>query len=187
MSKGTVHTLASVSLAGAFTAGTLMTGNPDDLQYVVGALTGILITPDCDVDAKFIAYKYIRQRLGKAAEFGWNMLWYYYRKSLKHGSELSHMPVISTLGRIAYLFLFAIVFPNLLLAALGYDAWSEIQWWFWQIMTHWKVVVGLMSADFIHWGLDILTTEHSKGKHGFHMGMSFLRRSVPASPKTTRR
>lgn len=163
MSSGVVHTKACIALAVGFTAGAIASQNPSDFQYVLGALTGVLISPDCDVDSKFIAYKYIRQRLGRAAESGWNYVWYFYRKSVKHGSELSHFPIVGTIFRVGYLFLFAIVIPYLVLSLLfPFDLLREWQWWAWQTLTHWKIVVGLMGADLIHWALDILTTEHKR-------------------------
>src|SRR4026208_1432756 len=102
MSSGTVHTQACVALAVGFSIGALATYDVEASQYAVGALVGVLVSPDCDVDNGFVAYGYIRKRLGDWAEFIWDRVWYMYRRSVKHGSELSHFPIISTLGRLAY-------------------------------------------------------------------------------------
>src|SRR5688572_11243243 len=60
MSAGTVHTLSAVALATGFTVASLSTVDPDVMQYAAGAVVGIFVAPDCDVDKGFIAYGYIR-------------------------------------------------------------------------------------------------------------------------------
>jgi hypothetical protein len=42
----------------------------------------------------------------------------------------------------------------------AWDIGAELRWWFFKILEHWQVIIGLMGSDLIHWGLDILTTEH---------------------------
>lgn len=160
MSAGYVHTRASVLLAGAFASTALATHNTPDLQFAVGALIGVMITPDCDVDNGFIAYHYIKKSLGSFAERIWDYIWFFYRRSLKHGSELSHFPIISTLGRITYLFFFAIVLPYLFMGIfIHFDLRYELLWWIGKICLYWRVVVGLMGADTIHFVLDIATSD----------------------------
>lgn len=166
MSAGCVHKKASVLLASGFIISSSVYGI-NGIEYAVGSLLGILLTPDLDVDAGNISNQIIRSRLGSWAEKGWDMLWYFYRRSIKHGSELSHAPVISTVFRLAYLFLFLLVVPYLILAVVLPGAWNveiELRWWYTKIVEYHKVVFGLMGSDLIHWGLDILTTEHSKQK-----------------------
>lgn len=176
MSAGTVHTKACLILAGGFLVGTLFTRQPEDIQYIAGALAGIFVSPDCDVDSKFIAYKYIRQRLGKVAESAWNVLWYYYRKSIKHGSELSHVPIVSTTGRLLYLYCVTIVAPYVILCLiLPLNFWHELDWWAAKFLGLWRVWIGLMGADLIHWALDICTTEH---KNGNRVGVPSVRRGI---------
>lgn len=161
MSAGIVHTKASLMLAGTLGIAAVVRQSPLELWYAVGALVGVMVTPDCDVDNGTIHGKYLRQRLGRAAEFVWDAVWFMYRRSLKHGGELSHFPIISTLGRVVYLYFFVIVLPTVVLSTLfQLDVVSELRWWANQIIHHWRVVVGLMCSDLIHWVLDILTTEH---------------------------
>jgi uncharacterized metal-binding protein len=160
MSNGRTHSIASVALACGF----LLSGGG---QEAMGALVGVMISPDCDVDNGFVADTYIRNRFGRVVEMGWDGLWYFYRRSLKHGGELSHFPIISTLGRIAYLFFFTIVIPYVVLMLFLPGAWdiqTELGWWWGKIWEHWRLIVGLMGADLIHWGLDISTTEHLERK-----------------------
>ena len=160
MSAGSVHTLSAVALATGFTVAALATYDIYSMQYAYGAVAGIFVSPDCDADKGFVAYGYIRKRLGDWAEYLWDRVWYMYRRSVKHGSELSHFPVVSTFGRLAYLFFFVIVLPYLLLSVVfPFDIWSELSWWVRQCMTYWRVFVGLMGVDFIHWFLDIATVK----------------------------
>lgn len=137
------------------------------MEYAIGALVGILITPDLDVDNGNISNTIIRNRLGRWPEVGWNLLWYPYRKSLRHGSPLSHWPVISTVFRLAYLVLFLLVIPYLGLALVAPGAWDvalELHWWAAVAARHYQVILGLIGSDLIHWGLDVLTTEHAHKK-----------------------
>lgn len=159
MSSGVVHTQSAVALAVGFSLGALITYDVQASQYAVGALLGIFVSPDCDVDKGFVAYGYIRRRLGDWAEYLWDRVWYMYRRSVKHGSELSHFPIISTLGRLAYLFLFCVIIPNLLLSFIGFSFAEETSFWFGKLVQNWRVVVGLMSIDLIHWFLDIATVK----------------------------
>lgn len=164
MSAGCVHRKASVILAGGFFLGSLAFGS--GIEYIVGALAGVMLTPDLDVDHGYIGNQIIRNKFGSLAEKAWSLLWYFYRGSIKHGSPLSHAPIISTLGRIAYLHLFTLVIPYVLLAMVVPGAWSigsELAWWNSRIAEHFRILLGLMGSDLIHWALDVATTEH-KGR-----------------------
>jgi uncharacterized metal-binding protein len=157
------------------------------IEYATGALVGIMLTPDLDVDAGNISNQIIRDKIGGkpnakqktkpwfvirywigyGIEKGWDMLWYFYRRSLKHGSELSHFPVISTVFRLAYLFLFLLVIPYIILGLLLPGAWDvgmEIHWWLGIAAKHYRVFIGLVGSDMIHWTLDVLTKESAKKK-----------------------
>lgn len=180
-----MHQKASIALAGGFLLGQLAFG--PGMEYAAGALLGIMIGPDLDVDAKNISNQIIREKIGGkpsakqkakpwfiirgrvawAIEKVWDGLWFIYRGSVKHGSPLSHFPVISTLFRLAYLFLILLVIPYASFALLFPGAWdigSEIRWWLELARQHHQVIIGLMGSDLIHWTLDILTTEHKKKK-----------------------
>jgi uncharacterized metal-binding protein len=182
MSAGIVHTRACFILAAGFATG--ITQDPATVQYIAGAVAGIICSPDLDVDSGFIAYQYIGNipYVGKPLSWVWRKLWYSYATSLKHGSILSHFPIIGTLGRMAYLFLFLLVIPYLVLCLfVPYDFVGELNWWANFLFGYWRVLVGLVSADFIHWGLDILTTEHKQKKKAKNAGMDMpnVRRDIP--------
>lgn len=144
------------------------------IEYAIGALVGILLTPDLDVDNGYIGNQIIRDRVGWIADKIWDGLWYFYRKSIKHGSELSHLPILSTIGRLAYLYLFVLVIPYAIFE-LVFHWWSmgsELYWWNHQLVEHYRIIIGLMGSDLIHWALDILTTEHAKQKKATFLGMA---------------
>ena len=157
MSAGTVHLKASQILTIGFVVGSVLTWDAVPLNYAVGSMVGIYITPDLDVDAGNITDKIIRQKLGKKAEDVWDAFWYMYRRSLKHGGELSHLPVIGTLGRIAYVYLLLIVIPHTVYYYIFQPSWNLIYVLYWYgaaIAGMWKIWLGLMGADAIHWVFD---------------------------------
>jgi uncharacterized metal-binding protein len=164
------------------------------IEYAIGALVGVMISPDLDVDAKNISNQIIREKIGGrpnakqkdtpwftirrriawAIEKVWDGLWFFYRGSVKHGSPLSHAPIISTLFRLAYLYLILILIPYATFALFFPGAWDigmEIRWWNNLAIRHYPVILGLMGSDIIHWGLDVLTTEHAKQKKREIFGM----------------
>jgi uncharacterized metal-binding protein len=166
MSAGCVHTKGSVILAAGFAVGSLAFGS--GVEYAIGALAGIPLSPDLDVDNGFFMDRIIRERLGAGAEKVWDAFWYPYRASLKHGGPLSHFPVIGTIGRLAYLYFFLLVVPYVAASVLYPGAWDigyELRWWMDQISGHWKVIIGLMGSDFIHWGLDVMTKESANANN----------------------
>lgn len=133
----------------------------------MGSLAGIIFTPDLDVDKGFIGDAIIRKKAGWFAEKIWDGLWYWYRRSLKHGSPLSHLPVISTYGRIAYLFLLLILIPHSVFYFTFSPEWDlmYVSNWYWNKITlQEKFIFGLMVSDTIHWTLDVCTTEHKETK-----------------------
>jgi uncharacterized metal-binding protein len=154
-----------VALAGSFVLGSLAFG--PGVEYAIGALVGILIGPDLDVDRGNLSNTIIRNRIGRWAEIGWNVLWYPYKKSLKHGSPLSHWPVVSTMFRLVYLFLFLLVIPYGLMELVLPGAWDfkmELSWWLALGAKHYRIILGLIGSDVIHWTLDVLTKENTKQK-----------------------
>ena len=144
------------------------------IEYAAGSLLGILIGPDLDVDHGNISNTIIRNRAGRWAEIGWNMLWYFYKGSLQHGSALSHFPIVSTMFRLAYIFFFLFIVPYFVMALFVPGAWDvglEISWWLGLASKHYRIIVGLVCSDVIHWALDVSTTEHAKQKKVSLFGM----------------
>lgn len=160
MSSGRTHTTASLLLAGGFLVGSLVALDLSGVQYSIGALVGVPLNPDLDVNHGRVDGNKIVRRAGLAPYYGWMGVWFMYRLSMKHGSLLSHLPVIGTVGRLVYLFLLVIVVPLVLLAPIfHYDALEKVIQCLVFILKYPKVIVGLICADIIHWALDVITRE----------------------------
>jgi uncharacterized metal-binding protein len=136
--------------------------------YAVGSLIGVWITPDLDVDRGYWLDGWVRKNLGGIAAWIWEMFWYPYRRSLKHGSPLSHAPVVSTYGRIEYVYIILIVIPHLsyyFLLSPGWDL-QYVLWWYWDMIWDQREIIwGLVASDIIHWALDKLTKETNTAPH----------------------
>jgi uncharacterized metal-binding protein len=165
VSDGVTHSKASLALSGGFLLYGLATWDISSVAYATGSLIGVICTPDVDVDNGFITDKYIRNKLGWFAEKMWDATWAFYRRSVKHGSELSHGPIIGTIGRIVYLYFLFIVVPHFIYYFMfhpQWDLWYVLDWYANKIEENWQIVLGLMSADGIHWFLDLVTTDRKK-------------------------
>src|SRR5689334_16791256 len=136
MSSGKVHAHASIALSAGFLIGGLLLRDPGCIEYATGALAGTILSPDLDVDAKNLSYKFMRKF---KTETLWSALWHYYRDSIKHGSPLSHLPILGTLGRLAYMFLFCVILPNYVLSWFGWNFSEETKWWLNLAVIHWKI------------------------------------------------
>jgi len=163
MSSGVVHKKASILLSAGFLAGSLY--NPALVNCAFGALCGIIISPDLDVDRGNISNTIIRNKLGKIHSKLWDFIWFPYRNSFKHGKFASHFPVFSTIVRVFYIY-FTVVFPvNLVLSLIpGYINFVyEMVWWLKYLFSP-LPLYGLISSDVIHFVLDISTKENKDEK-----------------------
>src|SRR3972149_3644014 len=151
MPSGRIHSVSSmvVAVSGATTMLLLNRGIEGIAGVATGALAGILVNCDADVDSGSIADFYIRVYTGRVVEMMWDRLWTPYRKVCRHRGFLSHAPIISTVLRIAYLsvFYFLVATPIKWLASVVHIDWPTFWWW---------AFVGLVLADSAHWGLDKL-------------------------------
>ncbi len=163
MSAGKVHSRASLLLSGGFLLGAGITLNVGMVPMAVGSIVGIVCSPDQDVDSGNISNHIISKRFGGVADTIWRSIWWGYSSSLKHGSFLSHFPIIGTLGRITYLYVILIVAPHILFWLI-FHPWWNLQYAllrYWEIIwENWRLILGLMASDLIHYFLDIMTTEH---------------------------
>lgn len=159
MSSGKTHVKASLFLAAGFSIGALISGEPMMLRCVAGALTGVLLTPDLDVDKTYIGNKIIKKRLGYIPERMWNGFWWGYKKSFKHGQFASHFPIFSTFVRLAYVYFWVIFLPHFLIWLSLNPNWNLtfVLAWYAKIFLDSWYLYGLMSSDLIHYTLDKLT------------------------------
>lgn len=164
MSSGVVHTKACIILSAAFVGTAILTGRHEFFECAIGSMTGILISPDLDVDAKNISTAIIKKRTGWFGAKLWDMLWHNYRLSFKHGRFASHFPIFGTFVRLAYIY-FVFVIPAVFIwwfyiqleSNYNLNLIQELKWWFILLLRP-AFFYGLASADFVHYGLDIFTT-----------------------------
>jgi uncharacterized metal-binding protein len=162
VSAGTTHVKASVILATGFGVGALLSGNKEILFCSAGALTGILLSGDLDVDAGNISNKIIRKRVGWFGERIWRWFWKPYAESFKHRGFASHFPVYSTFMRLAYIYFVGIIPFYMVYSLIGYlpnfkvDLMYELYYWV-RVFLYFPFFYGLASSDLIHYTLDIGT------------------------------
>ena len=163
ISSGKIHQKASLILASAFSVGAIVTSNPGMFECAVGAMVGIVVTPDWDVDKTFIGNKIIKKRFGYRVERIFNGWLKPYKTSFKHGRFGSHFPVYGTYGRLFYILytlivpFYVVYFLILLSSNYHFNLIIEGLWWV-RILFISKYTIGLIGSDLIHYFLDILTT-----------------------------
>lgn len=162
MSAGKTHVKASLALAAGFSIGALMTQDINLLKCAAGSLAGVIITPDWDVDKKFVGNKIVKKRLGVFAEIIFDAWLKPYKTSFKHGQFGSHFPVYGTFGRLLYIFLllivpfYAVYFLILLSVNYHFNLIYELLYWVKILFMSWYTF-GLCASDLIHFSLDKLT------------------------------
>ena len=158
MSNGKAHMVATLMLSIPTTViVTMMTENPYmGLSALIGTLMGIPINPDLDMQtvttSKQLVVKYT---------FGigylWLMMWYPYALVIPHRSWASHTPIIGTVLRIVYLYLWLVV-ATVSADAMGYPQWVQIigRWMAWVAISDMGrcAIIALMAADALHWLMD---------------------------------
>lgn len=141
--SGRFHTACSVTVAGA-AFGSLLFVSPDAaIPCAVGALAGVLITPDLDLHGN-ITYHFVKKYFGLIAYWIWAGVWWLYASVCKHRGFISHFPAISTAGRLLYLGLWILPFYL-------YYKWDlKLEpWMLWGVL-------GLVLSDTAHFLLDVL-------------------------------
>lgn len=137
------------------------------LECAVGALFGIVCSPDADVDAGNISNTIIKKKAGWFWEKLWRLFWKKYSESFKHGQFASHFPIFGTFVRISYIY-FMTVLPIygllfLILPLTNYHLNFTKELWYWVTMFLKPMIFyGLASSDLIHYFLDILTKESAR-------------------------
>lgn len=168
MSSGVVHTRVTLGISGVLLVSSLILRVSPELA--IGAVTTVMINPDLDVDAGSITDYFLRRlgRVGWVLEKAWDVFWWPYRKSLKHGGPLSHWPGVSTLGRVGYIALLLLVLPYAAFSLYypSAEIWADLWWWLAWFYRHSHLILGMMVPDTAHFILDIATTEHKRGYDG---------------------
>lgn len=71
----------------------------------LGCLSGVLLSPDLDVDTGYYGLHVIRAIWGEAGAAVWRAFWLPYAKIMPHRSIASHFPLVSTAVRLGYVLL----------------------------------------------------------------------------------
>jgi uncharacterized metal-binding protein len=148
--SGITHSKATVVLAisGSILSHYMGHTPTETIALTGGVLTGLVVTPDLDVDVGCISKRIVRRSAGRLAAWLWAMLWLPYAKIMPHRSHLSHLPLVGTSIRMVYLAIFwALLFW---LTGIG-DARLDFPLW------GWWAFGGLVLADTLHYLMDTLT------------------------------
>ena len=112
MSKGKDHAKTTAVLAGISMA---VCYKFDLTQWhTVGIFSGLLLTPDLDVDKGCIANHIIRSTpvVGEPLEWLWSRYWMPYSAFAKHRGILSHSIIVSSIVRLCYAFWWMALIPG---------------------------------------------------------------------------
>ncbi len=161
MPGGKVHSAITLATVTGLIAPSFVWGNQGDIyMYIAGAMVGVMLTPDHDVDGGNFTDTIIR-RVSPIAQKVWRMFWTPYALILPHRGKLSHFPVLSTLVRLGYILLvlnLVMWVIWLVFKAIGGDNTVSFVFW-WNNSFFW----GLVHVDTLHWAADQLI----KGKEQF--------------------
>lgn len=136
MPSGRVHTVTTLMLA----VGSLPMADP---ALTVGIVSGLILSPDLDVDEGFIGLSHLRHVpfVGTSLAWLWRAFWWPYSKTVPHRSAISHAPFVGTALRVGYLSL-----PLLAVNVMGVPMTLPTG------LGHW--FIGLVLADALHILLD---------------------------------
>ena len=154
MPNGNVHNLSIMALAATLPAATLAAGvlpTGRALALAAGCLSGLLLSPDLDIDHGNISYKIVRDSVGCLPGALWKLFWWPYARLIPHRSLLSHGLLVGTLLRLLYLFavpwllwcLASLLAP---LPPLPIPHWSWLPY----------AVAGLIASDSLHSVMDVV-------------------------------
>jgi len=151
--SGKFHSNVTAIASGAILAFMLRNGFPmsESLQVSLGCLSGIVFTPDLDVDNGSISHKVVDKYLGIIVGGAWRVVTTPYAKLVTHRSFVSHFPFIGTLVRVLYFG--SVIFTLKSLFSL------EIEFLNWDILI--RAFIGLSISDALHILFDIFWKQKS--------------------------
>lgn len=162
MSSGATHAKFSLAISAGFSVAAMIYLEPMFLECTLGALTGILISPDLDLsNGGIVGGKLIKKKVGWVGKALWEKFWNGYSSSFKHGTWGSHSVPFGTFIRLAYIYYWIIFVPHFLIFFLFSPSWSLmfVLSWYAKIIFSPMFFCGLVSSDLIHIVLDKLTKE----------------------------
>lgn len=161
MSTGRIHLQSSLILAASFSGAALILNDVRLLECAGGAVLGVFLSGDLDVDSGNISNFVIRKHLGVIAEKTWRGFWRGYSRSFKHRGFASHFPIFSTFVRLSYIYFWVILIPHILIYFSFFPAWSlmYVLSWYSILFLSPMLFYGLASSDLIHWALDTFSKD----------------------------
>ena len=148
MPSGRIHTITTIGLA----VGSACAFEP---ALTVGIVSGLILSPDLDVDDGFIGLYHLRRIpvVGKLLSFAWRIFWWPYSKVVPHRSAISHSILFGTCLRVGYL-----VLPILVLNYFGLPVYllAKFGQWF----------IGLCLSDALHIILDFSIRGNKRERFG---------------------
>ena len=158
MASGINHIRATVLLslpAGMIAAG-WGAGVQGALACGAGCLAGVLLSPDLDIPSRTRSEYLVYRHLGKFLGALWFAFWWLYARLVPHRSPLSHWPIIGTMGRFMYVYVFGgLLWYGGTWLLNGTGAWIPMFAWLQMPFFSWALV-GLVLADSLHFFMDFL-------------------------------
>jgi uncharacterized metal-binding protein len=111
MPDGRTHTTATIIWSAASLPAGIVCGQGwHSFAITAGAMVGLVLTPDLDIEKGSFSHYIIRRYFGLFSYWIWFIVWWPYAKVIAHRSPVSHFPVFSTALRVGYLLLLATPF-----------------------------------------------------------------------------
>ncbi len=154
MPDGKIHTITTTVAAGALGAGMAMGKQPLPVALAVtlGCAAGLLLTPDLDIRHSTASQRLVRKSGGCLIGAAWAAFWWPYAHLLipRHRHPLSHLPLLGTTIRVAYLIavpavLWWMVGNFVTLPSLKLPQVGPLVWW---------GLLGLIISDMLHTLMD---------------------------------
>ena len=157
MPSGKTHAVMTVTATAGITVGMALAGfPPQDIQNAtMGCMTGIILSPDLDVDGGFLGHGIMQKYFGVIFGTIWKAFWLPYAWFFPHRSEGSHFPVISTLGRVFY------VYGMYFCICVDFN----INPWVPDVRTAFYLISGLVVSDTLHYFADKIATALKRRRH----------------------
>lgn len=142
MPAGKAHATTSTLTAAAIATCVLLPGVDRQVVTAVslGCLSGVLLSPDLDVDNGYIGFKLAKRYFGSIFKWIWKWIWWPYAKLVPHRSHISHIPVVGTAVRLLYLYAVYLVLATALMFAIG---WPRTVY----ILPIWGAILALVRGD----------------------------------------
>lgn len=153
MADGKYHQMATITVGAAAAAFTFSTGRGELWPVAAGTLLALLVNPDRDLRVQSSDFKLAKWTMGLGLL--WTIIWWPYSSLIpRHRHILSHLPILGTAGRVAYMAVWVA-------AAAWLTGRVELvaAWWSTPPAALLTMVILLALADALHWLMDMCPIE----------------------------